>query len=246
MIHKQLHIGPSQASRAFAAMASSAIIASVAAALLSGLQVRMPRSFSPKSLITVEFPPQQTPPPPHIDPTPTPRPIHLQNSDPAPAGGKSAPLALPPPPIVLAQTPSFFVAKAPGNGNSAGNGTALSGDGTGSGGTGRGNGDDVSTNRNVATFPRQYAGSLRYSDLPDDLREARTGGELTVRYRIGVDGRPTDCITVASSGRPDLDALTCARIIQKFRFRPARDPQGRPVPFVMIETHGWDNTPSGS
>lgn len=83
---------------------------------------------------------------------------------------------------------------------------------------------------------------MHYSDLPEDLRKTRIGAEITVRYRIGVDGRVSGCTVVASSGRPDLDARTCALITARFRFRPARDAAGQPVPFVMTETQGWDNS----
>jgi protein TonB len=77
------------------------------------------------------------------------------------------------------------------------------------------------------------------------LRKSRSGAQITVRYRIGADGRVSGCTVIASSGRPDVDSETCRAITERFRFRPARDARGNPVPFVMTETQGWDDVEEG-
>jgi protein TonB len=43
------------------------------------------------------------------------------------------------------------------------------------------------------------------------------------------DGQATDCRVIRSSGSPSADALMCQLTEQYVRFRPALDPQGRPV-----------------
>lgn len=108
------------------------------------------------------------------------------------------------------------------------------GDGGGGNGDGEGDGDD-----DAVTRPRQIKGRLHFSDLPPDLRETKTGGELKLRYRIGIDGRVSDCRILVSSGRPSLDATTCRLITERFRFKPSRNSRGEPVPAIMVETHGW-------
>ncbi|HKT86574.1 MAG TPA: energy transducer TonB, partial [Novosphingobium sp.] len=124
----------------------------------------------------------------------------------------------------------------------AGPGAGGIGSGTGGGngsGAGGGNGDD---NGNAAALPRQISGKLHYWEIPKELRRARAGGVIRLRYRIGTDGRVSGCTVLLSSGFPDFDRETCARITERFRFRPALDAQGRAVPYVMTEIHGWDDT----
>ena len=60
------------------------------------------------------------------------------------------------------------------------------------------------------------------------LREGRYGTSGT-ELQIGRDGRVRSCIIVASSGSADLDAVACARLTARARFRPARDRRGRAV-----------------
>ncbi|WP_395327497.1 energy transducer TonB [Novosphingobium sp. BL-8H] len=163
---------------------------------------------------------------------------------PAPQGSRGAPIVAPPVTLALAPPPPITTAPAAGNGGAAssGAGTGAGGSGTGSGGGGSGgSGAGGNPNASVAALPRQVAGRMLYSDLPEDLRKARAGGEVTVRYRIGTDGLVSGCTVIASSGRPDLDAATCDHISRRFRFRPARDAAGNPVPFIMTETQGWNN-----
>ncbi len=67
------------------------------------------------------------------------------------------------------------------------------------------------------------------NDYPSQaLREERQG---TTRFRVqvGPDGRVTDCEVTGSSGSPDLDATTCAKIKARARFAPAKDGEGNPT-----------------
>jgi TonB family protein len=54
-------------------------------------------------------------------------------------------------------------------------------------------------------------------------------GNVGFRLEIGVDGTPTDCLVTASSGSINLDTATCRLLMERARFRPARDAQGRAV-----------------
>ena len=40
-------------------------------------------------------------------------------------------------------------------------------------------------------------------------------------------------------GNPELDAVTCRLIQQRYRFRPSLDPGGRPVRSQVVEDHSW-------
>ena len=76
----------------------------------------------------------------------------------------------------------------------------------------------------------QIAGEFRMSDYPPELGRAGIGGRVTVTFTIQVNGRATGCRVTQSSRVPQLDALTCRIVEQRYRFRPATDRYGRPVP----------------
>jgi protein TonB len=141
-----------------------------------------------------------------------------------------------PPPVTTAPRAGTGAATQSGASDRPGPGQGAGGIGDGDGGGGNGSGDGYD---DAVTRPRQIRGRLHFSDLPPDLREQKTGGDLKLQYRIGVDGRVSDCRILVSSGRPSLDTTTCRLITERFRFRPSKDARGNPVPAIMIETHGW-------
>ncbi|GFE73621.1 TonB family protein [Novosphingobium sp. TCA1] len=241
--------------RWLSALASAAVVGGGLAALALGLGVDIPALPVRAALTAITTMPERPPPPP---PPQIEKPAAAPKDRPAPEGrkGSAAPVTAPPPRIVLPVRPPIIAAPRPGEGTQSSQGAGAAGTGSGAGGSGDGiggdgiggggkGGDGAGTNASVAAYPRQTAGRIHFSDLPPDLRKSREGADITVRYRIGVDGRVSGCTVVTSSGRPDLDAGTCRHITERFRFRPARDAQGRPVPFVMTETHGWDDREEG-
>jgi protein TonB len=120
------------------------------------------------------------------------------------------------------------------SGGGAGSGPALgSGLGGGTSGTGYGAGDDAGTDL------VQIAGAILPSDYPRHLREAGIGGRVGVLFGVGADGRVTRCAIARSSGVPELDALTCRLIQQRFRYRPSTDARGRPIPDEVEGEHVW-------
>ena len=52
-------------------------------------------------------------------------------------------------------------------------------------------------------------------------------------------GRPTSCRIVVSSRNPRMDAAVCRLIQSRARFRPALDPQGRPVRSQYVSRIRW-------
>ncbi|WP_041558771.1 energy transducer TonB [Novosphingobium sp. PP1Y] len=243
--------------RTFAALAAATIVAGGLAALVTGLAVSLPLPSLPAALEAVlpirELPekpkPRQTPSP---SPTPAPDPAQADRGATSPPdyGAKASPVVAPQtlrPPL---SEPPLIAAPKPDSGKAANEGASdRDGPGLGSGGSGTGSGDGFAGKgygsgngyRRPATLPRQVSGKLHFSELPRDLRQSREGAELTLRYRIGVDGHASQCRILVSSGRPELDAHTCRTITERFRFKPARDGMGNPVPFVMTEIHGWSD-----
>ncbi|MEW9856877.1 energy transducer TonB [Novosphingobium sp. M1R2S20] len=152
------------------------------------------------------------------------------------------PISLPPP-IVAAPRPATGNAGNTGASDRVGPGQGAGGTGNGRGGGGAGAGGRGSGE--AVTRPVQIKGHLRWSDLPEELRKAKRGGELELTYRVNIDGRVSDCRVTKSSGLPDLDARTCELITERFRFRPSRNAGGEPVPSYIVEIHGWYNHPEG-
>ena len=141
-----------------------------------------------------------------------------------------------PPPIVASVTA--------GVGADASSGAAdVPGPGTGSGGIGNGNGSGGSGDGDGGGYggspPRHVRGRLKDSDYPSGLGESGVGGTVAVRYLVATDGRVTQCRVTRSSGTPELDETTCRLIRERFRFKPARDDQGRIVPSYLVENHSW-------
>ena len=239
--------------RTLSALASLLILAGGVLALVLGLasEPRLSPDARPfETIITTRDIPEErelpTPPPPpqeqDTSPAPdAPSPPNLENeATPVAAPWPRLPPLIPPPPIVAAPSPAEGAATSTGASDRVGPGQGAGGSGSGRGGGGDGSGSGEGVER-PATLPRQTRGRLRFSDLPRDLRRSREGAELTLRYRIGTDGRVNGCHILVSSGRPELDAHTCRYITEHFRFRPALDRQGRPVPYVMTEIHGWND-----
>ena len=209
--------------------------------LLVGMivEVRRPgdRSVTVLGLDAPPLPPRR--PRPHL------RPPHARRP-PAPAAPRALrnkaseivtpppPITPVPPPIVSAPQASAGAAAFAGASDRPGPGEGAGGRGNGEGGGGDGDGEG-----DGGTPPRLISGRLKFSDLPADLRAADVGGTVTVRYGVELDGRVGDCLVTGSSGSAELDAATCTLIQQRFRFRPSRDREGRPVRSRIEERHSW-------
>jgi len=207
------------------------------AALLSGFRVdTLINNELVSRLIEITLPARPPPPPPKIT-IQHPRPAQRHQAaapkaQPKPMGGSPGPQpshALPAPTPIVAVRPS-----APPSGGGSGTGPALGrGAGGGRGGEGYGGDDDGGTDL------VQIAGEILPSDYPRDLRERGTGGRVGMVFTVGTNGRVTSCRITRSSGIPELDALTCSLIEQRFRYRPSTDRYGRPIPDAVEGEHDW-------
>lgn len=61
----------------------------------------------------------------------------------------------------------------------------------------------------------------------------------TIRVTIATDGKVRDCTILASSGSAELDKSACATMTNRARFRPAVDPQGRPMESTHTSRIRW-------
>jgi protein TonB len=202
--------------------------------LLSGFRVELTRSADVvERLIEIALPETPPPlPPPPIKPAP--KPAHRTSSAPKaetkPLGGSPGPQPAHAPPSV---TPVVAVRPtAPPSGGGSGTGPALgSGAGGGTGGQGYGEGEG-------GTDSELIAGDILPSDYPEHLANAGNR-RVTVSFTVQVNGRAAGCRVTRSSGIPELDALTCRLIEQRYRFRPATDRNGRLVPDEADLTQDW-------
>lgn len=113
-----------------------------------------------------------------------------------------------------------------------GTGAAGQGPGTGSGNAGGGQGGVP------VTKPVKIAGdinSARDFPVPAGGRQARFGNQVIVYMTVGVDGRASNCRVTRPSGDAEADRIVCRLAVERFRFKPAMDANGNPVP----STYGW-------
>jgi protein TonB len=134
--------------------------------------------------------------------------------------------------------PIVAIAPTASPGGNSGYGTLTgSGSGGGTGGQGTGNGDgDGEGGADLELL----SGEFRSSDYPRSVRTG-IGGTVEFRFVVGVSGRVTNCTVTRSSGNADLDATTCRVVLKRFRYRPATDANGRPIPEVVEGDVDWND-----
>ena len=145
----------------------------------------------------------------------------------------------PPPPVVTAPKAGIGAAADNGAANRPGPGQGAGGFGNGTGGgdlggDGHGDGDGDSVEG-----PRRIAGSLHYSDLPEGVLAPGEEATVAVIDTIEADGHVSHCKVERSSGYPALDRLACQLNVERYRYRPARDEDGRPVWSREAHTETW-------
>jgi protein TonB len=130
------------------------------------------------------------------------------------------------------RVPATPAPRASSTGTANESGASEQGAGTGAGGGGMGTGGGA------VTRPVKIVGTIddaRDYPVPPGGRRVRDGHSVTVAMTVGVDGRASNCRVISPSPDPVADRLTCELAVQRFRFRPAMDAAGRPVP----ATYGW-------
>jgi protein TonB len=233
--------------RTLSAASSLAIVALIGALLMFGLGVRQVVQQS-LPLISMTIAPEP-------EPTPSPTPAEVRHAEkPAPKHEASprnlrnqttqvvAPPVHPiivPPPVVTAPQQGVGFAANTGASSMPGPGQGAGGVGNGTGGGGRGGEGDGNGDGEPVVGPHRTKGDLRYGDLPEGVLASGQEATVEVLYWVNPDGRASDCHAERSSGYPALDTLACRLIVERFRFRPAKDKRGKPVRAGVIENHTW-------
>lgn len=86
--------------------------------------------------------------------------------------------------------------------------------------------DDPAVPAKPATNPGSWVSTY---DYPASALRAEMEGTTRFRLIVGTDGASLQCEVTESSGSPDLDRATCEKLLERARFTPARDGDGKPV-----------------
>lgn len=220
------------------AAGAAAVQALFAWVLIAGLTVGVSRGISdPLTLFAVTPPP----PPPKTVPEP-PHASHRKSGKASPANLRAKPAEIvaprvdippPPPTVVAAPKPGPGTAPSAGAAPLPGPGTGAGGEGNGTGGGGDGDGDG-------GTSLELIKGHISDSDYPKEAYRDHASGTVYLRFIVGVNGRVTSCTVTRSSGNADLDNTTCRLIMERFRYRPSRDRNGKPYPDEVTGFHKWE------
>lgn len=233
--------------RIAAAAAVAALHVALAVALAFGLAERIAeRAANPLKVFDVHA----LLPPPRPEPAPE---APLRHGRRPEAEGKAAPsapkaaarpvvapipvVALPPPvPLIAAPAPEAALPGERGSGevDAGGTGAGGAGQGSGSGAAGRGSGGGI------AVHAERITGRIKPADYPKEAYRAHAGGTVFVRLTVGADGAVRRCDIDESSGHPALDAATCRLILDRYRYRPARDAAGNAVPETLYMAQVWE------
>ncbi len=219
---------------------TAALIAATSVQLLLGFALLhgLPNGGSATLARALEAFAIPVPPPPKPLPPPVvmPKPAHHAAAPPAPhpralhpALAAAAPVTTAPSPVVAAvDIPDLGVAAVGGGGG---------GVGSGAGGNGNGSGDGGGS-------PAEWLrGRITPDDFPNSVYRHGARFQLASRFIIGTDGRVESCSVTESSGNPDIDATTCRLIVERYRFRPARDPAGNAIREEQSRHHYWGMRP---
>jgi protein TonB len=231
--------------RPAALLAALLLQALVVAGFVLGLSAPLKR-VAERTFQALQLEPPSAPKPPPERPRPRPNAAPRREARAAPPAARARPVAVvaPPPVLPVLIPPPITSAPVAAAGPDPSAGAAPAGPGTGAGGEGNGLGAGGSGagdggGGGEGTGAVWIRGRIRNSDFPRDALRVGEEGALTTRYTVGVDGRVTECTVVRSSGSAVLDATTCRLIRERFRFRPARDAQGRPRSDTILEEHEW-------
>ena len=202
--------------------------------VVSSVQNEVLSTFS----VTVTAPEDPPPPPP----VPEPRPDEGAQGNP----GREAvpqPVTAPSPAIQVREDEPLPRASSTGTAATSGatdrgTGTGAAGEGTGTGagraGSGRGG--------IAVTKPQKIAGDISSAadyPTPPGGRQIRRGQSVDIAMTVGIDGRASNCRVLSPSPDPEADRITCELAVERFRFLPARDANGDPVPATYAWRQRW-------
>lgn len=89
-------------------------------------------------------------------------------------------------------------------------------------------------------FHRNIVSLFSTNDYPSSAISKGEQGTAGVHFRIGTDGKVSDCRVVETSGSAALDAQTCKIIVRRARYEPARTKAGEPVASIGFQRIRWE------
>jgi protein TonB len=221
-------------------------------ALLTSLGFQLPAAVSDEMKL-IEVLPDPPPPPAEPDLPEIARAERVAPKDPegaaSPANLRNTPtqIVAPEPVVKLPVPPPIPAAPVAGQGNVEAAGAAdKPGPGTGAGGEGDGLGSGRFGNGTGgggggrATPARWLSGAIHDEDFPRSEYHIRGLLTVNMRFTVSPRGRVDRCQITRSSGNRRLDEVTCRLIMRRFRYRPALDPAGRPMEWVVQGSQEWD------
>lgn len=85
--------------------------------------------------------------------------------------------------------------------------------------------------------PRGSPGEwFRSEDYPSDMLSKGMQGIIHFRLTIGEDGKPLSCHIQQSTDPDGFDKMVCQRLMQRARFEPALDAEGKPMKAYYLNT----------
>jgi protein TonB len=165
-------------------------------------------------------PPPPPTTPPVVPPPPAPIPVPAKTPEPVPA-----------PPAAVVAPPAAAPGSGTGTGSGGGNGSGTgTGNGSGQGpGTGSGKGGGEGTGGGSPPEARQMV--LPAINGPKQLK----GTTVDVTFTVAADGTVVD-VKVAPPIANTKYAREFDEAMRGYRFTPAKDPNGKPVPGVIVVT----------
>jgi periplasmic protein TonB len=221
-------------SRWKAMLAALAVTSGMGAVIITGLNVEMVgKAIERLETFDISIPPVPPPPPP--PPPPEQRAPDVQG---APAAPEASPVVAPEPVVRIPTEQPIAAAPEPGAGAGALAGQGGAGTGTGAGGTGTGAG--AGAGAGAGGRPARLVRNLTNADYRRLTGDRIRSGSAALALRVDSTGNVDSCQVVRSSGDASVDSGICALVSQRLRFDPARDAQGRPVPYSVNYRATWD------
>jgi hypothetical protein len=76
---------------------------------------------------------------------------------------------------------------------------------------------------------------VSYFDFPSGA----SSGQVTMLFQVGLDGRASECRVIETTGEKSLEVASCRAMVQRARFRPALDRDGKPMVSWEIRRIRW-------
>ena len=208
----------------------------LAAIIVAGLNVTIIRhAVEQMTIITIADPP----PPPREprEPPLAPRPERAKQAPGAPAKA-AKPTEIVASKQKLPAANPVVAAPAAGTGAAARPGAAVAGTGSGAGGSGNGPGGGGSGDFSRFTPPRLVR-NLSRGDYQLIASGRLPAGSADVAITIAPGGYLGGCRLLRSSGDAAIDRGLCPLLMQRLRFRPALDDQGRAIAYRTNYHASW-------